>query len=282
MRAIAASIDLLDTDDQLVAQADYILSIVPPKDALATAQRVATALQTDSRAHRSNPLYYLDLNAISPKLSRDIERLFDPLGERVRFIDGGIIGGPPSCRDPQNPKSSWKVPSLPMSGQYKLSEAPKVGHELAHLLNARHIGDNVGDASGLKMCFASLTKGFTALAIQSFTTAHQLGVLPELKAELAARAPEELQMAQFLTTMPPKAYRWVREMEEISDTFALEGGFGQDERIFSAVAAVYQMISKDTDLGQEIAEKRKRGQTVDDVAGCVAEGLERRKARKTS
>jgi hypothetical protein len=52
-----------------------------------------------------------------------------------------------------------------------------------------HISDNVGVASGLKCCFASTTKGFTALCIQAFTTASNLGVLDLLKQEMGDRIP---------------------------------------------------------------------------------------------
>ncbi|KAF2155866.1 6-phosphogluconate dehydrogenase C-terminal domain-like protein [Myriangium duriaei CBS 260.36] len=279
MRAIAASIDLVDSDADLAQQADYILSIVPPHDAEATAQRIISAL-TNAPA-RTEPLYYLDLNAISPRLARSINTLFQPLGDHVRFVDGGIIGGPPTCQDPQHPENGWSRPSIPMSGRWDVSESPVAGPELAQTLHARHIGPNVGAASGLKMCFAALHKGFTALAVESFTTAHRLGVLGELKTELAETGSKAGQMAQGLVKMPPKAYRWVREMEEIDETFAEDGGF-ENERIFAAVARLYDTIATGTELGGEITEKRKRGQTVDDVAECMSEGLEQRKARKTA
>ena len=43
-RALKASIETLPTDVSLVTQSDYILSIVPPRDAFATAERITTAL----------------------------------------------------------------------------------------------------------------------------------------------------------------------------------------------------------------------------------------------
>ena len=55
---------------------------------------------------------------------------------------------------------------------------------LAAALNSRHISPDVGSASGLKMCFAALHKGLAAITVQSFTTAHALGVLPELQRSL--------------------------------------------------------------------------------------------------
>ncbi len=72
------------------------------------------------------------------------------------------------------------------------------------------------------MCYASTTKGLTAIAVQSYATAHRLGVLGELRRELGAGA---ARAERSLVSMPPKAYRWVREMEEIALTFEEEGGF---------------------------------------------------------
>lgn len=43
-RAQKASIEALPSDVSFVTQSDYILSIVPPRDALATAKRITTAL----------------------------------------------------------------------------------------------------------------------------------------------------------------------------------------------------------------------------------------------
>ena len=124
----------------------------------------------------------------------------------VRLVDGGIIGGPPSPKsDPQasfktnvtsHPETAhaWRRPSIPVSGPHKFSspDAPKSGAKLAEVLNLNHISDDIGVASGLKCCFASTTKGFTALCIQAFTTASNLGVLDHLKEEMGDRMPAML------------------------------------------------------------------------------------------
>ena len=65
--------------------------------------------------------------------------------------------------------------------------------------------------------------------------------------------------------MLPKAYRWVREMEEIAQTHADEGGFNGEPGIYGEVAKVYKSVAEDTVLGEEKTERRKRGVTVEDV-----------------
>lgn len=266
---------LVNTDEELAAQADYILSIVPPRDALATAQRVFNVATSASFNARSSPLYYLDLNAVSPRSARAMEDLFKPVAEKIRLIDGGIIGPPPRPKE----DGSWVRPSIPLSGPFKLSEARPGGPELAEVLNTQHVSDKIGGASGLKMCFASLTKGFTALAIQSFTTAHRLNVLPELAAHLERYSPKSLEMSGSITGMPPKAYRWVREMEEIGATFAEDGGFEDEENIFNGIARTYELVANGTELGKEKTERRVNGKTREDVARLMSEGIEKRKSK---
>ncbi|OBT93393.1 hypothetical protein VE01_08735 [Pseudogymnoascus verrucosus] len=278
-RAEEGKIETLSTDEDVVREADYILSIVPPRDALATAQRVADVLQFH-KGIRSTPLYYLDLNAVSPRSARTILNLFRDPNVAIP-VDGGIFGGPPSLKDAPTDgsgNSSWYKPKIPTSGPYKVAESPKSGQHLAETLNIRHISDDIGQASGLKMCFASTMKGFSGILTQSFTTAQQLGVLDELKTLLGEISPATLHAAEnSVPRVPPKAYRWVAEMEEIAATFSEEAGFEKD--LFLGVAGVYKTMSNDTVLGQEKTGYRKRGRTVEDVASAMNEGLQAKKKK---
>lgn len=232
---------MLEQDGDIVDQADYILSIVPPRDALATAKRVVAAkLELEKRR---SPLYYVDLNAIAPRSARQIAEIFVPVTEQVKFIDGGIIGGPPAPK-PDSP-GEWKKPSLVVSGPHSLHQDHS-GHgaSLASVLNMRHVADEIGPASGLKMCFASTTKGLTAIAIQSFTTASRLGVLDELREHLSNYSPKTGQLAEAgVKGMTTKAYRWVEEMRQIGETFEVDGGWEKDAAIFPGAAALYDFVA---------------------------------------
>lgn len=278
---------LLATDVELVDECDVILSVVPPRDAVDTAQRVIDALSGGARkGKREAPLYFVDMNAVAPSTCKGIARLFERSGVAARFVDAAIIGGPPALK--QVPASSergephkeneWHLPQIPSSGPHPLSSAPGFGTELAQALAMRHIGDAVGAASGLKMCFASMTKGYTAIAIQAYTTAERLGVLGELRGAVGAMDPARLARTEGqLVAMAPKAYRWVREMEEISKTHVEEGGF--EPFLFQGAAGVYRTVADDTVLGQEKVGRRKRGATAEDVASAMAEGLERKRKK---
>jgi 3-hydroxyisobutyrate dehydrogenase-like beta-hydroxyacid dehydrogenase len=260
----------------LINDSDYILSIVPPRDAIATAQRIVDASSKSKNNSRTDPLYFLDLNAVSPKSARTIDDLISKSSPSIKFIDGGIIGGPPSQKDDK----TWSRPSIPNSGPHRLDEAKANGKHLAEILNIKHINATIGAASGLKMCFASLSKGFTALAIQSFTTAHNFGVIPELKAHMQEFNPAALKSAEnSLVAMCPKAYRWVHEMREIAETFEADGGFEAEESSFRSIAEVYELVANGTELGEEKVGERKLGKTAEDVARVVSEGTARRKVK---
>ncbi|CRG90002.1 hypothetical protein PISL3812_07043 [Talaromyces islandicus] len=270
-----AAIEALPTDQDLVVQADYILSIVPPRDALATARRVQEAIQLADtlprRAERGGATakpYFFDLNAISPRSVREIAALFSDEKEDVlaHFLDGGIIGSPPSL---DTSSQTWKRPSVVMSGSVEL---PATFSALAETLNMKMVGPKIGSASVLKLSFASLTKGLTALTILSFSTAQAEDVLPQLLEHLNEYSPRAgASSTGGITGMAPKAYRWVEEMRAIGEAFDSEGHWdGVGSSVYGAFAEVYRRVAEDTVLGQEKVGQRQRGQTAEDVASIVA------------
>ncbi|MGB8551374.1 MAG: NAD(P)-binding domain-containing protein, partial [Xanthobacteraceae bacterium] len=130
-------------DAELAKQAGVILSVVPPGEALGLAQRLKPALAQASH----NPLY-IDCNAVAPKTAIDIGKVLADV--RCRYVDGGIIGGPPA---------GTYTPSLYVSG-----EAAADALLLARYgLNVRVLDGPAGAASALKMSYAGITKGFTAI-----------------------------------------------------------------------------------------------------------------------
>ncbi|KAF1366123.1 hypothetical protein EJ07DRAFT_93288 [Lizonia empirigonia] len=256
-RAQSASIELFTSDVELVNHADYVLSIVPPKDAASTAQRIINALKHDGvRKEKTEALWFLDLNAGSPDGVTALYSQFKRSAESAIFIDGGIIGAPPKQTTPDTP---WFRPGIPLSGPHALANAPIAGALLASTLNTRHLSSTIGSASGLKACFAALSKGFTALALQSYTTASHLHVLPHLRFYLDAYNPRARAAAETsIVGCPPKAYRWVEEMHQIGQTFAVQGGFGSQAAVFREIAGVYEgladMVEREGTQGLEDAE----------------------------
>jgi hypothetical protein len=277
-RARDAQLGLASTDVELVAKCDYILSIVPPRDAVATAARVVNALNSTPLARSSSsPLYYLDLNAISPSTVLAISETFTRSPHKVTFIDGGIIGGPPApnAGDVNLP---WTRPGVPLSGPHPLHEAPLSGAHLALTLNSKYVGPRIGSASGLKCCFAALSKGMTALAIQSFSTAASLDVLPHLQSYLENYNPKAKEAAERgIVGCPQKAYRWIEEMNQIGQCFEEDGGWVQQAQVFRQIAGVYEKLA-------QVVEKRGGTEGMDNiqgVLGALGEGLNVKEMKRT-
>jgi 3-hydroxyisobutyrate dehydrogenase-like beta-hydroxyacid dehydrogenase len=203
-RAAAAGLEDAGTPAEVARRSDVLLSILPPGQALELARSVG---------RDAGPLY-VDCNAVSPATARAIGAV---VGDR--FVDAGIIGGP-------------DAPRIYASGPHAA--------ELAALpLDVRVLDGEVGLASALKMCYAALTKGMTALITESMVAAEEHGVARALRAELAGSQPQFLTGARRLGAMVPKAYRWVAEMEEIADTFEQAG---LTPRMLLGAAEVYRMV----------------------------------------
>ena len=206
-----------------VANADFVLSIVPPKNALTVAQDLAPALRDANR----KPLY-VECNAVSPETTRRIAEIIEPAG--CAFVDAGIVGAPP--------RAGQAGPRFYVSGP-GAQQAAKLKN---YGLDIRDMAGAVGDASALKLCYATLTKGFTALGAASAAAASRAGVAELLHAELAASQPAMLgYLTRSMPSMFPKAYRWVAEMEEIARFF----GRDRERTVFTGIAGLYEELARD-------------------------------------
>jgi Domain of unknown function (DUF1932) len=273
-RIQAASITALPSDQDLVVQSDYILSVVPPRDSLATARRILDAVQLPKRTERegvSEQICFFDLNAAAPRLMREIDALARDVssssGEIVHFLDGGIIGGPPSYNAADD---TWSRPSIVISGP--VDGLPPTFAPLAAALNMKIVSPKIGSASALKLSFASLTKGLTALSLLSFATAQSEEVLPQLLEHLEEYSPKTAALTtRGAAGMAPKAYRWVEEMRAIGEAFDTEGHWdGLGSSVYGAFAEVYRKVAEETVLGDEKTGRRQRGRTAEDVAEILA------------
>jgi 3-hydroxyisobutyrate dehydrogenase-like beta-hydroxyacid dehydrogenase len=213
-----------DASDSQIAAADFILSIVPPGQALALAERLAPAL----REARSKPVY-VDCNAVSPDTVLRIERVVRETGSS--FVDGGIIGPPP---EPDSAKTRIYV-----SGP----DAERVTVLQSHGLSTPVQPGPVGAASAMKMSYAGITKGFTALGAVMMLAATRAGTADALIAEMTVSQPMLLRwLTGQMPRMHSKAYRWVAEMEEIA-AFVQQDPAGTD--FFHAAARLYARLAED-------------------------------------
>ncbi len=237
-RALAARVGIEEVADDhgLVRTADILLSILVPAEAVALAERIARAV----RATGATPLY-VDCNAIAPRTARQVAEIVEGAG--AGFVDAGIIGPPPQ---PGATATRFYASGRDAAALARLSEFG---------LDVRVIGDEPGQASALKMCYAALTKGTTALMTELSIAAERLGVSDALRAEFEQSQPAMLQrMQRAVPAMVPKAHRWVGEMAEIAKTFE---ACGLTPRTFEGAAELYALVAG-TDLGRTSPEDWRR------------------------
>jgi L-threonate 2-dehydrogenase len=223
--ARARAAGMVDASDEQIVASDIILSILPPGDALGLAERLAPAL----RAATKKPIY-VDCNALDPATVVRISRVVQETG--ATFVDGGIIGGPP--RPGYSPK-------IYLSGE----AAPRVAELTKYGLQMPIQPGPIGAASAMKMSYAGITKGFTALGAAMMLAASRAGTAEDLRAELSASQPA---LFGWLTRQVPgmysKAYRWVAEMEEIAQFV------GEDpaaRNFYEGAARLYERLAADFD-----------------------------------
>jgi L-threonate 2-dehydrogenase len=224
-RAQRASMIAVDDDAALVADADIVLSILPPSEALTLARRLAPAL-----AKVGGRVVYADCNAVAPQTVRAVAAIVAPTG--AGFADIGIIGGPP--------RHDGYSPHFYVSGE----AAPALRSLADFGLEIRPVEGGVGAASALKLSYAALTKGLSAIGIAVARGAAVGQVADVLRAEFAQSQPQLFAWLQRqIPTIHPKAYRWVGEMEEIArflDGDATAQMFEGAARVYEAVAARWE------------------------------------------
>lgn len=221
-RARAAGMTAV-TDEQ-AADADFILSIVPPGDAVSVAERFAPVL-----ARSSKKPVFVDCNAINPQTLERVAAIVAPTG--CPFVDAGIIGGPP--------KEAYKGPTIYASGPSASAFAALAQYGLVIKL----VDGPVGAASAVKMSYAGITKGITALAAAMMLAASRAGTAETLHAELAHSQPAFLAwFERQIPAMYSKAHRWVAEMDEIA---AFVGEDAAAQAILAGTARLYERLADD-------------------------------------
>jgi 3-hydroxyisobutyrate dehydrogenase-like beta-hydroxyacid dehydrogenase len=230
-RAEKHNLNEVNTLSELCQSSQIIFSICPPDAAEDVAKEVI---------RQRFKGFYLDANAISPHRAIRIAQTMESNG--IHFIDGGIIGGP-----------VWKPNEtfLYLSGR----DAQVIADCFSNgPLETRIIGDEVGKASSLKMCYAAYSKGITALLAAILATAESLEVRDELYQQWELDNAGLVKQAEGRTTrVTAKAWRFEGEMHEIASTF-LEAGL--PDGFHRAAAEIYRRMAgfKDSDQPPALGE----------------------------
>jgi L-threonate 2-dehydrogenase len=237
--ARAKAAGMAAASDEDIARADFILSILPPGDALSLAQRFVPALQ----ASNAKPVY-VDCNAINPNTVAKVAAAIAPT--ECPFVDAGIIGSPPKP---------------PGAGESKMAGSPRfyasgpAASRFAALrdygLDVRVLTGELSAASALKMSYAGITKGTQAIGAAMMLAATRAGSADALFDELQSSQKELFPwLKRSLGQMPPKAYRWVAEMQEIAGFVA---GDPAASELYEGAAHFYERFAENFENGDKKA-----------------------------
>ena len=247
-----AGIEDLPDLETLVSESDIVLSITVSEGAPGLAGDVASAIRSTGAG-----VLFAECNALAPQTVRAVEPVISNAGGR--FVDASIIGGPP--RNGSSPRFYTSGPN-----------AAELEHLRQFGLDVRPIGSETGQASGLKMCYAAMTKGTAALHAQLLMAAELMGLSGPLKDEFQGGQSRVYQgMERGIPGIPAKARRWVSEMQEIEATFE---HLGLTPHIFHGVAEMYTLIGG-TPLGNETPESRDLERSLEETITLLAKSVER-------
>lgn len=191
--------------ETLLGEAEIVLSILPPELAPEMARKVAAAMAASG--HKPP---YADCNAVSPDTARAMQQIIEGAG--AVYIDGGIVGNPPG--------------GGPLATRFYVSGAQAALMDgLDGLgIDVRQCGPEIGRGVAVKMCYAGITKGTSALHAAALIAAESLGVADELHDELAASVSALYKrMENTVPKLPAVSGRYTGEMKEIAHTMERAG-----------------------------------------------------------
>lgn len=225
-RANNLGLTTVDTLAELCHSCEILVSVCPPH---------AAAAQADAVIACGFQGLYADVNAVSPATVRQIGMRMAEAG--IHFVDGGIIGLPPT-----QPGTTWFY----LSG----TEAALVAACFAGgPLETSILGDDIGQASGLKMCFAANSKGTAALHTAILGAAQALGVRDALERQWDVYNPGFTAKSHArIRQMARKSWRFVGEMEEIAATL---DDCGMPPDFHLGAAKIYARQEQFKDIGED-------------------------------
>ncbi|KZP18647.1 6-phosphogluconate dehydrogenase C-terminal domain-like protein [Athelia psychrophila] len=236
---------------EIAQRARWVLSIMPPSSAEKFATDFLAALHdTDAETTGTQPsVVFVNCNTVNPETIKRIAGHF--AGTGVPFIDATILGISPEGG--YSPKFYASAGHADRDVLLEFAGLARWGLPVVPLVEE---GAGVGDASALKMAYSGILKGTIGLHTTMILAAHAASpaTATALMEELHASQPAILTgLSKSIPIMFPKAYRWVREMEEMA-------GFveGEEREIYRGMEKLYARIAESVEQdGEDVRVLRK-------------------------
>jgi 3-hydroxyisobutyrate dehydrogenase-like beta-hydroxyacid dehydrogenase len=254
-RAENVGVRCLLSMNQLVQEADLIVSIVVPFAAKRVAAKVGKAAAKVGR----KDLLFLDANAISPMTAEDIGKTV--AGSGVEFVDGCIIGSAAKMD---------KGAVIYVSGP----QAEKIQGLTSYGFAVKVLGPRVAQASAFKVVYAGLTKGLQGLFVELLMGARSFGLLDEILQRYEESFPGLLdKVTSSIVGLRIHAGRRAEEMDELKRTF---NHHGMNSFMAPAVKKVLQSIAA-LEVGKASDAGAREGDLLETVELFFQKGLLREK-----
>ncbi|GGO98617.1 NAD(P)-dependent oxidoreductase [Wenjunlia tyrosinilytica] len=227
VRAQRHGLEPVATLHELLDRADTVISLCPPAAAEDLAREVAE--------HGFEDGVYVEANAINAERAARIAAL---LPQTRAVVDAGVVGSPPV---------GGKTPTLYLAG-------PAAGTEWVEALFAgtamrtKVLGSAIGQASALKLAYATFQKTSRVLVALSIGLARAHGVDQELIGIASRRADSYLAEPEYVAKTAARAWRWGPELEEAADMLAAAGLPPEMLRAAAATLARWDDTKDDGDL----------------------------------
>ncbi len=219
-RCVAAGITLCPSVRQLVAESDWVLSLVPPD---AAESLCAQFCELESPDHS----IFVDFNSISPERAARLGNAVE--ARRRRFVDGSING---------LAKNLCTTATMFLSGR----DAKQVGSLFSRDVRVQLLGENPGSASAMKMLLGGVSKGICALLVELLRVADQLAMREAFLAALSRIYPEVAALGErMLPSYAHHADRRMVETGELQDTAIATGIVGPS---IAAIANTHRELAE--------------------------------------
>jgi len=250
-RAENVGVKCLPSMNQLVQEADLIVSIVVPSAAKKVAAKASKAAIKTGR----KDLLYLDANAISPMTAEEIGKTL--AGGGVEFVDGCIIGSAAKMD---------KGAVIYVSG----AQAAKILDLNSYGFSVKVLGPTVAQASAFKVVYAGLTKGLQGLFVELLMGARSFGLLDEILKRYEESFPGLLDKVNAsIVALRIHAGRRAEEMDELKRTFDQHG---MNSFMAPAVKKVLQSIAA-LELGKPSTTGARDGDFLETIELFFQKGL---------
>lgn len=217
-RSEAAEIEILPTLDDVAAQADIVVSLTLP----AAAEQVAREY-AERRHHCPPGSLFVEANSIDLQTLTTIQTIFAEAG--IRFVDAAIHGG---------------AKTLPQLGVMYVSgpDVHRVAERFGSSIRVHSLGDEIGQATRMKLLMAGLSKGLNALFLEIAILAHRAEMSEQFLSEARTFYPGLMTaIDRMLPTYPQHATRRVMELQSIEE---MARGLGASHQIMHAAGECLQ------------------------------------------